>query len=233
MEKLHSSKLSSTSGAASTQKYVDVAEVRDGVIVLKNHSLRGILLMSSINFDLKSSDEQDAIILQYQNFLNSLDFPTQILVQSRRLNIVPYLEMLDDRERRTSNELLRQQIIEHRSFIKNLTQITNIMSKYFYVIVPFSPIESSEGGFFSNLMATFNKSGTITAKREQFDTYKNQLLQRMDHVTTGLSRTGVRGTMLNTEEVLELLYNSYNPSLFANSSLSDIEHVNVRNFNTG
>ncbi len=230
MERLHSDKLSGGVGGDSTLKYVDVAEIHDGVIVLKNGSLRAIVLMSSINFDLKSTEEQDAITVQYQNFLNSLSFPVQILISSRKLNISPYLKILDDRERRTTNELMRLQIAEYRAFVKNLTEITNIMSKYFYVIVPFSPVENKEVGFFARLMNIFNPTANIAAQREQFETNKNQLLQRVDHVITGIGATGVHGVMLNTEEVMELLYNSYNPSLFANTNLSDLSAVNMRGF---
>ena len=230
MERLHSTKLSGNSSVASTQKYVDVAEVRDGVIVLKNSSLRAILMMSSINFELKSSQEQDAITVQYQNFLNSLSFPVQIIISSRKLNISPYIKILDDRERRTTNELMRLQIAEYRSFVKNLTEITNIMSKFFYVVVPFSPIENKETGFLSRLSNILNPSANIVFKREQFETNKNQLLQRVDHVIAGIGSTGVQGVMLNTEEVLELLYNSYNPSLFANTDISNLSEVNVRGF---
>ncbi|HHH12386.1 MAG TPA: hypothetical protein ENJ77_00750 [Candidatus Moranbacteria bacterium] len=230
MEKLHSKELSSSGGGDSTQKYVDVAEVRDGVIILKNGSLRAIVLMSSINFELKSTQEQDAITLQYQNFLNSLSFPVQILVSSRKLNINPYLKILDERERHTGNDLMRLQIAEYRAFVKNLTEITNIMSKYFYVIVPFSPVENKETGFFARMMNALHPTQAIVAKREQFETNKNQLLQRVDHILDGIGATGVRGQMLDTEEVLELLYNCYNPSLFANTDISDLSAANLRGF---
>jgi KaiC/GvpD/RAD55 family RecA-like ATPase len=139
------------SGSSSTQRYVEVEEIRDGVLVLKTGALRAVLLVSSINFDLKSSEEQDAIISQYQNFLNSLDFPVQILVQSRRFNIDPYIELLKARESQQMNELLRFQMREYQGFIKNLTEISNIMSKFFYVVVPFSPVENSQGGFFQKI----------------------------------------------------------------------------------
>ncbi len=115
------------SDASSTQKYVDVEDVRDGIIVLKNGSIRCILLVSSINFDLKSSDEQDAIISQYQGFLNSLDFPLQIIVHSRRFRVEPYLEKLVEEEKHQENELLRFQISEYRNFVRNLTDVSNIM----------------------------------------------------------------------------------------------------------
>ena len=116
-------------GASSTQRYVDVEEIRDGIIVLKSGALRSVLLVSSLNFDLKSSEEQDAIISQYQAFLNSLDFPIQIVASSRRFNVEPYLELLNDKEAVQENELLRFQIAEYKNFIKNLTDVSNIRSR--------------------------------------------------------------------------------------------------------
>lgn len=213
--------------AASTQRYVDVEEIREGIIVLKSGALRSVLLVSSVNFDLKSSEEQDAIIAQYQNFLNSLDFPVQIVVQSRRFNIDPYLALLKNREAQQTNELLRFQIGEYRDFIKNLTEVSNIMSKFFYVVVPFSPVENEQAGFFQKITDIFNPKQTLGLKEEQFDTYRTQLLQRVEHVIAALSPTGIRATLLGTEEVIELLYNSYNPSLFTTTIVKNVESIEL------
>ncbi len=221
MERLHSTSLSTGPSGSSTLKYVDVESVHDGVIVLRNGSLRAIVMMSSINFELKSEKEQDAIIIQYQSFLNSLDFPVQIVINSRRLNIAPYLKKIDKRERMTENEALRMQIMEYRAYISELTEVRNIMTKYFYVVVPFSPVESEGESIFLRLFHALHPAHKIARKRERFETYKNQLFQRVDHVAAALGGTGVRGRMLNTEEVLELLYNAYNPSLFTSTSLSE------------
>lgn len=216
-----------TSASVSTQKYVDVREVRDGVIVLQNGGLRAILLVSSLNFDLKSTEEQDAIISQYQNFLNSLDFPVQVLIHSRRFNIEPYLELLKDKENEQTNDLLRLQISEYQHFIKNLTEVSNIMSKYFYVIVPFAAIEDKHTGFFEKMSNIMNPKQAISEKRELFETYKNQLWQRVDHVTVGLTGTGVKVATLNTEEIIELLYNTYNPSLFSTTLTKNIKDIEL------
>lgn len=215
-------------GAASTQRYVDVEEIREGVIVLKSGAIRSVLLVSSVNFDLKSSQEQDAIIAQYQNFLNSLDFPVQIVIQSRRFNIDPYLALLKNREAQQTNELLRFQIGEYRDFIKNLTEVSNIMSKFFYVVVPFSPVENEQGGFFQKITEIFNQKQTLGLKEEQFDTYRTQLLQRVEHVIAALSPTGIRATLLGTEEVIELLYNSYNPSLFTTTVVKNVSSIELQ-----
>ncbi|MFZ2299636.1 MAG: hypothetical protein WAW00_00700 [Candidatus Moraniibacteriota bacterium] len=213
--------------ASSTQKYVDVDEVRDGIIVLKTGALRAILLVSSLNFDLKSTEEQDAIISQYQAFLNSLDFPAQIVVSSRRFNIEPYLALLQDEEKQQENELLRFQISEYKSFIKNLTEVSNIMSKYFYIVVPFSPVEDEQGGLLDKALGIFSTKKSVSAHGNLFETYKSQLLQRVTHVATGLTGTGVHVTALNTEETIELLFNSYNPSLFTAATIKNVEGIEL------
>lgn len=229
MESLHSKNLTSSSGGGlSTQKYVDVEEVRDGVIVLKDGSLRAILLVSSINFDLKATEEQDSIISQYQNFLNSLDFPIQIMVSSRKLNINPYMDYLKKKETELTNELLILQLEEYRNFIKNLADVSSIMSKFFYVVVQFHPIESVKSGIFDRLFGSTNSQLAISKRRELFDTYKNQLWQRLDHISAGLSGTGVKVVPLKTEELIELLYNSYNPSTHNNTIIKDVDKVELR-----
>lgn len=221
-------KKSASAQSNSAQRFVDIEEIRDGVIVLKNGGLRAILLASSLNFDLKSSEEQDAIILQYQNFINSLDFPLQIMIHSRRFNIKPYLEMLKQKESEQANELLRLQISEYRTFIQNLTEVSNIMSKFFYIVVPFAPVEDQEKkGVFNKMTAMFNPSQVIKEKLEFFQTYKNQLAQRVDHVIYGLSGTGIQLTRLETEELIELLYNTYNPSLYTTILTKNLEGIEL------
>jgi hypothetical protein len=215
------------SGGSSTQKYVDVDDIRDGVIVLKSGALRSVLLVSSVNFDLKSSQEQDAIITQYQNFLNSLDFPVQIVISSRRFNIDPYIALLDEQEKQQPNELLRFQISEYKNFVRNLTDVSNIMSKFFYVVVPFAPSEDQKSGFLDKMLGIFQPKKAVSISQVSFDTYRSQLLQRVDHVTAALSSTGVRVTQLGTKEVIELLYNAYNPSLFTTAVIEDVDSVEL------
>lgn len=216
--------------ASSTQKYVDVDEIRDGIIILKSGALRSILLVSSLNFDLKSTQEQDAIIAQYQAFLNSLDFPVQIVISSRRFNIEPYLERLQDEEKQQQNELLRFQISEYKSFIKNLTEVSNIMSKYFYIVVPFSPVEDEQSGLIDKLSGIFRTKAASSPHGDLFETYKSQLLQRLNHVASALESTGVRVTQLNTEEIIELLYNSYNPSLYTSTIIKNVSSIEIAPF---
>lgn len=214
-------------GVSSTQKYVDVDEIRDGVIVLKNGALRAIVLVSSLNFDLKSTEEQDAIINQYQSFLNSLDFPVQIVISSRRFNIEPYLGLLEDEIKQQQNELLRFQISEYKAFIKNLTEVSNIMSKYFYVVVPFSSSEDERSGLIDKLLGIFQSKRSVSAHGGLFETYKAQLFQRVSHITSALGAAGVNVAPLGTEEIIELLYNSYNPSLFTAAVVKNVENIEL------
>lgn len=190
---------------SSTQDLIDVDTVREGVIVLKGGSLRSILMCSSQNFALKSEDEQQAIIFQFQNFLNSLDFHAQVLVQSRKLNIADYLEKLKLLEEQQQNELLKLQTAEYRKFVASLIEGSAIMTKTFYVTISYDPVIQSKRGLFSFLKrsATFENS--------DFERARNQLFQRVGFVMDGLRRTGIKAVPLNTYETIELLWGFYNP----------------------
>ncbi len=228
MEKLFSKKITKSSASSATQQYLDVAEVKEDVIVLKNGSFRAVLAVSAINFDLKSSQEQTAIIEQYQNFLNSIDFPIQILISSRKLNTDKYLKFISDKEKMQPNELLRLQISEYKNFVQQLVSVANIMDKNFYIVIPFSPIESKEKGFIENLMARFNPQKNILDKRSNFRIYKNQLYQRVDHVSAALSGMGVSMIPLKTQELIELMFNSYNPTVENKTNLVDIGSLEIQ-----
>ncbi|HLN19220.1 MAG TPA: hypothetical protein VK255_03580 [Patescibacteria group bacterium] len=228
MEILHSNKISKKPTNTATQQFLDVAEIKEDVVVLKSGALRSILAISSINFELKSTDEQEAVISQYQNFLNSVDFPLQILVSSRKLNMENYINFLTENEKKQSNELLRMQISEYKNFINQLITASNIMDKNFYIIVPFSPIENEEKGFFRNLLNMFNPKKNILEKRENFETYKSQLYQRVDHITAALTGIGLRIAPLKTQELIELMFNSYNPEIFNSVELKDASKLEIR-----
>lgn len=206
-------------GARAAQDFLTVSTIRDGVIVLRGGGLRSILMASSLNFALKSAEEQEAIIFQYQNFLNSLDFSVQFVIQSRKLNIVPYLESLKTRSREETNELLKIQIDEYIEFIRSFVELSNIVSKTFYVVVPFDPVAISiqnviggAGAVAEKVLSLFQKKETKeTGEAEDlFQEHKNQLQQRVEQVSLGLVRLGVRTVELNTEEIIELLYGLYN-----------------------
>ena len=196
--------------AQSTQQIVDIDKIRDGIVILKDGTLRAILMCSSLNFALKSQEEQDAIVYQYQNFLNSLDFPIQFAVHSRKLNIQHYLDSIREYLKKQKNELLRAQTEEYIDFIDSFVKTYNVMSKTFYVVVPFSRDEGKSQGFFARLFSGDQKS-FIKMSDEEFEKYKNQLLQRVDNVIAGLRSIGVRSEMLEGDELLELFFDMYNP----------------------
>ncbi len=195
-----------------TQEFVPIKEVRDGIVMLKDGSMRGVVLASSLNFSLKSDDERSAIILQFQDFLNSLDFYVQISVQSRRLDIRPYIALLEDRYKEQVNDLMKIQTREYIEFIKKFTETTNIMTKSFFVIVPYDPaIINIKGGMASGLFQRKSASEELRKKEASFEENRTQLEQRVSVVEQGLSRCGIRVIRLGTEEVIELFYKIFNP----------------------
>lgn len=196
--------------ALSTHQLVETKEIKDGIVILKNGGLRAVLMVSSINFALKSNEEQEAIIDRFQDFINSLDFSVQILVQSRKLDISEYLKFLNERITVQTNELLKIQTSEYISFIQELIKLTNVMSKFFYVIIPLGTNIILETGFFSKIFSK-NKKSVQDQKDLNFETQKNTLQQRMDQVSSLLSSMGLKAIPLEKEALVELLYTSYNP----------------------
>ncbi len=201
--------------AKASQEFVKIREIRDGVVVLQDGGLRAILMASSINFALKSEENQQAIISQFQSFLNTLDFSVQIVVQSRRFNIAPYLATLEERYKKQTNELLKIQTREYIGFVKKFNENTNIMNKSFFVVVPYSPaileVKSGGGGVLGGLSLKKSAGGSATVQSASFDEHRAQLEQRMSVVEQGLIRTGVRVAHLGTEELVELFYQLFNP----------------------
>jgi len=201
---------------APTQNFIPIKEIRDGIVVLVDGGLRSILTASSINLALKSAEEQEATIQQFQNFLNSIEFSVQIVVQSRRLDIRPYLATLEERLKVQKEDLLRTQTAEYIGFIKWFSESTNIMSKDFYIVVPYSHAPLSEqntGGTLAKFLP-FLKSKKITAEADEatrFEEKRNQLEQRISLVQGGLAGIGVRSVQLGTQEVIEVYYRMFNP----------------------
>jgi len=188
---------------ASAQYFLPIKQIRDGVIILKDNSLRGILMVSSLNFALRSSEEQEAIIYQFQNFLNSLDFSCQILVLSRKINLTGYIDRLREAEKlHQNNELLRHQIREYIKFIQELVEGGSIMNKTFYLIVPFYLSEKKKFSFFQPPQSL---------NEQIFQRLKAQLYQRMEFLALGLRRCALWAIPLNTEEIIELLWSFYHP----------------------
>ena len=199
-----------TQTGKSSQDFVPIKEIRDGVVVLKDGSLRGIEMTSSVNFALKSADEQNAIIYQFQNFLNSINFSIQIFTSSRRLDIRPYIALLEKVEHDQENELLRIQTKEYIEFIKSFTESVNIMTKSFFIVVPYIPaIIQKRGSILSTLLG--KKDEAREQRKESFEENRTQLLQRMEVVIGGLTGLGVRAVPLGTEEIVELYYKLFNP----------------------
>ena len=201
--------------ATPAQQFVPIKEIRDGVIILKDGGLRAILLASSINLSLKSADEQRAVIMQFQSFLNSLDFSVEICVQSRRLDIRPYLALLENRLREIEEPLLKVQTKEYIEFIRNFTESVNIMTKNFFIVVPYSAPAVTAGSGLAALSALFlgkkkETSGKSTAELG-FEEKRSQLNQRLGIIEQGLSRMGIRTAKLGTEETVELFYKIFNP----------------------
>ncbi len=193
---------------ASTQDFVPVRDIRDNVVILKNGQMCMVLLASSINFALKSLDEQRAILSQFQSFLNTIDFSLQFYIQSRRLNIQPYLEQLLKREPQQDNDLMRIQLREYMEFIRTFTNEVDVMSKSFFVVVPYT---SAPIDFSSNIGAVFGKKRDLNLVDTKFEESRMQLEQRAALVEQGLSRIGVRTIALKNEELVELYYHIFNP----------------------
>ena len=196
-----------------TQSFVPVKEVRNGVIILKNDGFRGILMCSSVNFALKGEDEQRAIIGGFQSFLNTLDFTVEIVVHSRKMDIRPYLALLESRAVTQTTELMRLQLREYEAFIRNFIDANDIMTKMFYVVVPYSP---SAGADMAEAVSFLGKGArkhtAATDADSSFEEHRVQLEQRMALVVSGLASSGVRAAPLGTEEIIELLYRSFNLS---------------------
>ncbi|MEK7515877.1 MAG: hypothetical protein AAB555_03070 [Patescibacteria group bacterium] len=205
-----------TKPAGATQQFVPVKEIRNGTIILKDGGYRGILICSSINFGLKSADEQHAITLGFQNFLNTLDFSIQIVINSRKMDLRPYLAMLEEKAPEQKTELMRIQLHEYVEFVRSFADQANIMTKSFYIVVPYSTHVSLADtvSFFKRLPG--GKPEDKETVNASFEEDRAQLEQRLSLVAGGLSGTGVRAVPLGTEEVIELLYRSFNPGELEN-----------------
>lgn len=194
-----------------TQEFVPIQEIRDGVVILRDGSMRGIILASSLNFALKSQDEQNSIIFQFQNFINSLDFSVQFFIQSKKLDIQPYITLLEGRYKEQVNDLMKMQTREYIEFIRTFVENTNIMSKSFFVVIPYTPplLGTAKKGALDGLFK--KKEPVSVGNTTAFEENYSQLEQRMGVVEQGLVRCGIRVAKLGTEEVVELFYKIFNP----------------------
>lgn len=202
---------------ASAQNLVSVEGIKDGVITLKDGSLRQIVMVGGVNFSLKSEGEQNIITQTYQNFLNTLNFPLQIVVHSRKVNINNYLKLLEERRAQEQSALLQDQIDEYREFVRQFVSEHAIMAKTFFVVVPFSPLALPSKETFLGFLPFRKKKTDVVAIQDQAEKEKvfhenvGQLKQRVAQVTDGLTTIGLETLVLNDEQLLELFYNFYNP----------------------
>lgn len=198
--------------AKATQEFVPIKEIRDGIVVLKNGDLRAIVLANSVNLSLKSSDEQKAIILQFQNFLNTLDFHIQISAQSRRLDIRPYLMLLEDRLKVQNEPLMKLQTREYIDFIKNFTDSVSIMTKSFFVVVPYTSNSFKPStSVWERIFSRRSKAEAEAAEQVDFEEKRSQLEERVGVIQQGLVRCGIQSAQLETDEIVEVFYKVFNP----------------------
>lgn len=211
----------------STKQYLDIAEIREDVVIMKDGTVRAVLLASSINFALKSEEEQNAIISGYVQFLNGLDFPLQVIIQSRRLNIEKYLDKLKKQEKEQVNELLKMQIADYRQFVGELISLGDIMSKKFYVTIPYSPFTNKRKSFFERSKELLSPVLSVKLQEAKFVERKRDLMMRVENVATGLASMGVQTAVLDTQSLIELFYAAYNPELAETEKMVPVDNLRV------
>lgn len=224
---MQSKKLAGPKPGVATKQRLDIAEIREDCVVLKDGTLRAALLVSSINFALKSEEEQNAIIAAYVSFLNALEFPLQIVVQSRKLNIDAYIEKLRQAEKEQTNELLKIQIADYREYVKELVEMGDIMSKRFYVAIPYDPLSDKRKGFWSRFSEVLRPGAALTLGTERFKRRRKDLFARVEHVQMLLSSMGLTSVILDTQSLIELYYNLYNPEVTETEKMVDVGKIRV------
>lgn len=216
---------------ASTQRYLKIAEIRDNTVVLKNGGIRAVLKVSSINFNLKSDDEQNAIIYSYQNFINSIEFPIQILIKSKKLDIDNYIDQLNELGEKQTNTLLQRQTYEYMDYVQRLVEYADIMEKEFYVIIPYDSFRSTKPNviqrFFQN-MSPKDSFSELKRRHREFIQLKKSLNQRVNTVKSGLEGTGLTAEELSTQELIELFYETYNPLSARNQKIEGLEEIQIK-----
>ncbi len=220
-----SSRSKAEKGNKSTQESILISEIKDGVVILRDGSLRSVILASAINFDLMSQQEQDGVELSFQGFLNSLHFPIQILVRSKRLDLDNYIEELQKKRAGLDNPLLSELMDDYIQNIEGLIEEVNIMDKQFYVVVPFFPPVVTKEGLFSSLKSAVSPLAPVSVGEVEFKQYKTELAQRVQQVSSGLNQLGVRAIPLATQELVDLYYTAYNPDTADNQKLVETQGV--------
>lgn len=216
----------------STQNTLQIAEVRDGIVIMNDGSFRSVVMLKSINFDLMSPGEREGVEAGYQSFLNSLYFPVQIFIRSERVDIRPYIEHLDKIRSEHDNMLLAMLMEDYLEFISGLAQETNIMDKRFYMVIPFFPKAdiqkalTQSKNFFSGLTSMFsNKEQHVVINERDLEAGKTELRNRVQAVLAGLQQCGVQGVPLDTQELIELYYDTYNPDTASRQQLKNFDDL--------
>lgn len=224
---MQSKKLAGPKPGPATQQHLDITEIKEDVVILKDGTMRAVLLCSSINFSLKSEDEQQAIIQAYMQFLNALEFPIQIVAQSRRLNIDSYIERLKEVERTHTNELLKIQIRDYMAFVTELVTLGDIVSKRFYLVVPFDPLSNKRKGWFARMREVLTPALTVRVKEERFLARKGDLMQRVDHIINLMGSMGIAAAPLDTQSLIEMYYTVYNPDIYDIEKMKPVGELQV------
>jgi hypothetical protein len=216
----------------STQNVLQVAEIRDGIVIMNDGSFRSVVMVKSINFDLMSQSEQEAVEYSYQGFLNSLYFPIQIFIRSQRVDLQPYIEKLDKIRTEHDNMLLAMLMDDYIDYIDALSQQTNIMDKRFYVVIPFFPHPdvqkaiTNSVNFFTGLAGLFSKKEQhVTINEADLEAGKTELRNRVQAVLSGLQQSGIQGLPLDTQELIELYYDTYNPDTATRQPLKNFNDL--------
>lgn len=220
----------------STQRYLPFSQIRENIVIMKDNSARVILQCSAINFLLKNNDEQDAIIISFQRFLNSLDFPVQIIVRSNKLDIEGYLWRLNEKAIKQENPLLQNQTYEYIEYLKKLVEVAQIMKKEFYIVLPFDEDENksvkdnSITGVFKEFWQSINSANDVVKIRSQmrnFATMKKGLTERSNSIKTGLENMWIKANVLEKSELVKFLTDYYNPNLESLVGIQDISNYNL------
>lgn len=216
--------------AQSTQLYLRIAEIHDDTVALKNGGIRAVLEVGSVNVNLKSEEEQNALVASYQNFLNSLEFPIQIVVRSKKLDISNYLEKLKEAGKKQRNDLLKSQVAEYSEYVRRLVEFADIMDKSFYVVIPFDPPRSKTFNVFQNFwnyIHPADSEGSFRQRKKEFGDIAKKLNQRVETVTGGLENCGLTVRRLDTPELIRLFYGIYNPLTARNEKAENIENLDL------
>jgi hypothetical protein len=229
---MQSSQLAGSKPGVSAQKFLDISEIREDVVLLKDGTIRAVLAVSSINFALKSMDEQNAIVQAYMQFLNGLDFPIQVVIQSRKMNIDAYMQQLTTSGKEQGSDLLKRQIRDYKEFIQQLVKMGDIMQKRFFVVVPYNPLAKAESPGSHKTMSErltdiFSPRIGIKLSEERFQKYKFELGMRVNQIIGGLSSMSLNAVQLDTQSLIELYYTVYNPELFEHQRLANLTELQI------